>query len=686
MAPSRALPKLARRSTQQTGRWRERLSSSGGHVNPLRPIASIALLSLFALSSAAIGAPSDGSTSRPGQDNTTALVQLKGDPLATSAKTKPPKGNKIDFNSATVKSYRANLSALRNDFKAWLRTNAPSSKVTGEFDISLNAVSLSLGGEQLATIAAAPMVQRADYEGLYYPTAATATDPDLSLISAGNDPNAGAGVKVAIIDTGIDFTHPCFSDAGYPSQTQLGDKRFTNNKVIAAKVFNNKTPSRGFTAEAIQSHGTHVAGTVACNSGTAATVDGVSIPYALSGVAPRALLGNYNVFPADVGNARSEDILNAMEAAYADGFDVGNMSLGGGAHGIQDLLTIAVDNLDQANMVFAVAAGNSGPGHFTVESPGSAARALSAGASTVPHFVGAPVTIGGRVIGAAAGDFATVKTDLTQPLGVVLASNGSLSTACTALTGPLSGKIALISRGTCTFSTKIRNAQDAGAVAVLVVNNVAGDPTAMGKDGTPNQPTVAAYMVGLSNRTTLVGSNGASTTISATAAYFSTSNGDIMAGFSSQGPTDVDFRVKPDVVAPGVNVLSSIPASFCATPPCWAFFQGTSMATPHLAGSPAVLRWLYPSWTAEQIRSAIVNTADQNVLKKFSSTALENNVQIIGAGRENLLSAANTVVTLDPVSVSFGGVPSGSGQNKASTVTLRNVGSGPETLSVAVGP
>ncbi|TMA86160.1 MAG: hypothetical protein E6J63_17615, partial [Deltaproteobacteria bacterium] len=79
---------------------------------------------------------------------------------------------------------------------------------------------------------------------------------------------------------------------------------------------------------------------------------------------------------------------------------------------------------------------------------------------------------------------------------------------------------------------------------------------------------MAAYMVALSDRATLVGSNGASTTISATAAYFSTSNGDIMAGFSSQGPTDVDFRVKPDVVAPGVNVLSSIPGHACATPPC----------------------------------------------------------------------------------------------------------------------
>src|SRR2546427_12853892 len=112
-----------------------------------------------------------------------------------------------------------------------------------------------------------------------------------------------------------------------------------------------------------------------------------------------------------------------MEAAYADGFDVGNMILGGGSHGIQDLLTIAVDDLDQANMVFAVAAGNSGPGHFTVESPGSAARALSAGSSPVPHFVGAPVRIGGRVLGAAAGGFETVKTDLTQPPGVVVASN-----------------------------------------------------------------------------------------------------------------------------------------------------------------------------------------------------------------------------------------------------------------------
>jgi minor extracellular serine protease Vpr len=374
-----------------------------------------------------------------------------------------------------------------------------------------------------------------------------------------------------------------------------------------------------------------------------------------------------------------------MEAAYADGFDVGNMSLGGNAHGIQDLLTIAVDNLDQANMVFAVAAGNSGPGHFTVESPGSAARALAAGASTVPHFVGTPVTVSGKPsIGAASGQFNTVTADMTAPLGVVPGT--PLGQACSALAGgSLTGKIALLSRGTCAFSTKIRNAQNAGAVAVLVVNNVGGTPIAMAQDGTANQPTIPAYMVALSDRDTLVASDGVATTISATQQYFlsSSANADIMASFSSQGPTDVDFRVKPDVVAPGVNVLSSIPHQFCKAPPCFAFFQGTSMATPHLAGSAAVVRQQHPGWSAAMVRSAVVNTADQDVLKNFQGSPLQHDVNVIGSGRENLSAALQASVALDPVSVSFGAVPSGSGQTRSFTVTVTNLGAS-GTFSFAV--
>jgi minor extracellular serine protease Vpr len=658
-------------------------------------VALVALVLTVAVAGATAGGPvTDGGSAAPGIDTGSAIVQLNGDPLSTYVKTKPPRGKKIDFSSSTVKNYRAQLASLRNDFKQWLRANAPSAKVVGEYDISLNAVAVQLNGTPLGTVASAPGVKSAQYEGLYRPAIA---DPDLALINAvqawaqgGGAGNAGAGVKVAIVDTGIDVTHPCFSDAGYASQSKQGDPSLTNNKVIVAKVFNNKAGNKGYTAAAVQDHGTHVSGTVACNADTPVTVAGVTLPYAMSGVAPRALLGNYNVFPGDVTNARSEDILNALEAAYADGFDVANMSLGGNSHGVQDLLMDAVNDLDQANMVVAVAAGNSGPGHFTVESPGAAARALTAGASTVPHFVGAPVTVGASTYGAAAGDFATVSSDLTAPLGVVLggtSATGTLNTACSALAaGSLTGKIALISRGTCTFSAKISNAQNAGALAVLVVNNVAGDPTAMAQDGTPNQPTVPAYMLSLADRSALIAAAGQTATIGAAKQYFLTSNANIMAGFSSQGPTDVDFRVKPDVVAPGVNVVSSIPHQFCATPPCFAFFQGTSMATPHLAGSAAVVRGQHPDWSAADVRSAIVNTATQGVLKDFQTgLSLVADPNIVGAGLENLFAAVGASVGIDPVSVSFGAVPRGSGISKSVNVTLTNLTGAAHTYALSIG-
>lgn len=624
-------------------------------------------------------------------DDTSAIVQLKGEPLSTYAGTRPARGQKIDFDSSAVKSYRAKLVAARNDFKAWLRANAPAAKVTSEFDTALNAVSVELNGVSLETIRKAPQVLNAQPQGRYSPNV---DDPDLSLIHAidawsigGGPANAGAGVKVAIIDSGIDIHHPCFDDAGYPPRQQLGDPRFTNNKVIAAKVFSNKAVSRGYTAEAISPHGTHVAGTVGCDFNTPAVVNGAVIPHGVSGVAPQALLGNYNVFPADVADARSEDILNALETAYQDGFDIANMSLGADTFGIQDLVTVAVDNLDQANMVVAVAVGNAGPGFFTAESPGSAARALAAGASSVPHFLGTPVTTGASSVPAVSGEFATVTNDLTAPLAVVSGTNNGLGTACSAFpAGSLVGKIALISRGGCTFSTKIRNAQDAGALAVLVANNVIGDPVEMGQDGTTNQPTIPAYMIGRDDIATLVAANGAAITIGAGLEYFITANADFMADFSSRGPTDVDFRVKPDVIAPGVSVLSSIPVAFCDGHPCWAFYQGTSMSSPHAAGSAAIVRWLHPDWTAAQVRSAIVNTADKNVLRSPGTGTIEGNVNVIGAGRENLFSAANAQVALDPVSVSFGAVPSGSGQTRTFGVALSNLSGSPGTYTLVVGP
>jgi subtilisin family serine protease len=211
----------------------------------------------------------------------------------------------------------------------------------------------------------------------------------------------------------------------------------------------------------------------------------------------------------------------------------------------------------------------------------------------------------------------------------------------------------------------------------------------MGQDGTANQPTIPAYMVSLADKGALVAANGGSTTIGAGFVYtFNEANNDFMADFSSQGPTNVDFRVKPDVVAPGLSVLSSIPGD-CGPLGCWAFFQGTSMATPHLAGSAAVVKGQHDGWSAAQIRSAIVNTADQGVLKHSTippaAGTPETDVNIIGAGRDNLLSAVGAKVGLDPVSVSFGSVPSISGVTKTFNVTLTNLSGSAANFSLSVG-
>ncbi len=639
-----------------------------------------------ARSSSPSTSPSTGaSTAHKAVNKSRALVQLNADAVLAAVTARTSDG-RVNLRGKQAKDARSAILAERKAFRLWLRANAPKAKIVGSFSLSVNAVSVKLHGTSLATLRNAPQVKSVQYDTLYYPL--DNSDPDLGLINAidawstlsGGAADAGKGVKVAVVDTGIDTTHPCFSDAGFPSTPQLGDHGFTNNKVIVAKVFYNKAKSRGLTAQAIQDHGTHVAGTIACDLDTPATVNGATIPYAMSGVAPAAQLGNYNVFPGQVQDARSEDILNALDAAYQDGMDVANMSLGGNANGIQDLLTIAVDNLDMGGMVVAVAAGNSGPGHYTVESPGSAQRALTAGASSVGHNVSTPVTVGSTTFNAVSGDFETVMgADLTAPLGVIPGSSNGMSTACSSIGSDLTGEIAVLSRGACSFSTKIRNAQDAGAVAVLVVNNVAGDAISMAQDGTANQPTIPAYMLPLSDAGAIVAADGQSATIGATPVYtYNPATNNIMADFSSEGPTDVSWMIKPDVVAPGVNVLSSIPTSYCDGNPCFAFFSGTSMATPHLAGSAAVVisafRAEHLDYTAADVRSAIVNTATQGSLFNWKDTSsVENDVNVVGAGFLNLDAAVGAQVAVGPVSTSFGKIPHGSGQTAMADVSLSSL-------------
>src|SRR5260370_6767450 len=216
-----------------------------------------------------------------------------------------------------------------------MRTNAPSARVTGEYDVSLNAVAVQLNGTPLTTIAAAPMAQSAEYNALYHPTLSQSykiINASDAWTAAGGRATAGAGIKIGDIDSGIDNTHPFFDPTGlsYPpgfpkcdaadsaSHHEDQDCNYVSEKVIVAKVFYNKAQNRGLDAQAIQDHGSHTAGIAAgiYNPSLNAVVDGVMIGD-MSGIAPGAWLGNYNVFPGDVVNARSEDILNAVDAAIA---------------------------------------------------------------------------------------------------------------------------------------------------------------------------------------------------------------------------------------------------------------------------------------------------------------------------------------------------------------------------------
>ena len=235
------------------------------------------------------------------------------------------------------------------------------------------------------------------------------------------------------------------------------------------------------------------------------------------------MLGNYNVFPGEVGEARSEDILEALEDAYADGFDIANMSLGGARNdgGGAFLLDNAINNLDQANMVVAVAAGNEGPGYFTVHYPGAAQRALTAGASTVGHNIVNIVSVGGTDFQAVVGEFGDITSDVTAPLKVVAdASSGlphGLNLACddSPALPDLTGTIALLGRGVCDFTVKMRNAENAGAVGVIMVNREPGAPFVMSHNGLETQPTIPGVMISLEDGAVVDDHDGEPATIQA---------------------------------------------------------------------------------------------------------------------------------------------------------------------------
>jgi subtilisin family serine protease len=330
-------------------------------------------LLLLAVPIAEAGAPpanSDKTTWGAALDTRSAIVVLRQQPLAIYdghlagyARTRPSSG-KLNPSSAAAKKYLGFLRAEHSAFATWLRVNVPTARITSNFYTTLNGVAVKLNGAAISRLRNNRDVARLEYNALYHPSMSEShkiINAAAAWAASGGRADAGRGVKVGIIDTGIDASHPFFDPAGFTApagfpkcdaadsstHTVNANCKYTSAKVIVAKVFYNKATVSGFDARAAQEHGTHVAGTVAGVTGKIATVEGVAIDD-MSGVAPGAWLGNYNVFPGNVLNARSEDILNAVDAAVVDGMDVLNLSLGGSYHGNPDLLAMGLDNAGNA--------------------------------------------------------------------------------------------------------------------------------------------------------------------------------------------------------------------------------------------------------------------------------------------------------------------------------------------------
>jgi thermitase len=320
-------------------------------------VVAAAATSVFVVGAAVAGSRtvSDGTAAAPTVDTGSAIVQLNGDGLATYAKTKPAPGKKIDFSSAQVKSYRAQLSAIRNDFKQWLQKNAPAANIVGQFDIGMNAVAVRLNGVSLATIESAPMVRTAAYESLYRPQA---TDPDLTMINAfaawgsGGAANAGRGVKVGIVDTGIDQTHPDLA-----GRTVL----CAGTTLITSTV----STANGCTDD--NDHGSHVSGTIAAIANNGIGVAGVAFDARLSHC--KALFG-------PLGQGSTAGVANCITYLSTHGAKIISMSLGGGN---STTLRNAVTAASNRGTLLIAAAGNDGDA--TLEYPAAYPEVVSVAAN-----------------------------------------------------------------------------------------------------------------------------------------------------------------------------------------------------------------------------------------------------------------------------------------------------------------
>ena len=417
-----------------------------------------------------------------------------------------------------------------------------------------------------------------------------------------------------------------------------------NNKLIGARFVVDGALATGnidsgeiFSPRDVDGHGTHTATTAAGNR-VKASIFGTFLGR-VEGIAPKARVAVYKACWLRPGATRAScntsDLANAIDMAVADGVHIINYSVGSSLLTVTAPDDVALMAAAKAGVLSVVAAGNEGPNFDTITSPAGNPAVITTGASSrdgqhslEAMQVNSPPAVAGKyAVKEASFTPALIDRDPIEDQLVLVddddtatddGTTGTTFDACQSLinSSEVSGNIAFIQRGGCDFDVKITNADNAGAIAAVVFN-LSGDPIVM--IGQAGQSDIPALMVGAADGNLFLDelNNDQIMDVVLDKSFFLTEadTGNNMGSFSSRGPGPVADILKPDVTAPGINILagSTPDAANSVSGEFFAFLSGTSMSTPHVAGVAALLKQAHPDWSPATIKSALMTTAYQNV-------------------------------------------------------------------------
>lgn len=528
------------------------------------------------------------------------------------------------------------------------------------FSRVFNGVSVTATKENIDRIAALPGVVSISPVRMIKPAGFVKADPitpDLAtaITQTGVDVAqnelglTGKGIKVGVIDSGIDVDHPDLKGRIVAQKDFVGDNYGVKDSYI---------PKPDAVADDCGGHGTHVAGIVGAN-GT------------VKGVAPEVSFGAYRVFGCD-GSTYDDILVAALEQSVVDQMDVVNMSLGSFGTWPNDVTSEAIKNAIAAGVIVVASAGNNGTeGPFALGGISGTEGAISVASYENSGVRLNYFTANGVDVGYLPGsDSAAVPTSGTMEM-VRTGSALSTADACAALPADsLKGKVALVRRGGCTFTTKADNAKAAGAAAVVIYNNSAGYPGLSVVSTIPVMGTDKA--VGEALDAKLAAGETLTVTWKAEMKSFVNPVGNLPSDFTSYGP-DVLLKFKPDVAAPGGQIYSTYPLELGG----YATLSGTSMASPHVAGIVALMLQARPELKkdSQKVLTLLQNNSNPGV---FKGTSILDGVNRQGSGMVNVVNSIQNPVRTEPSRLSLEEIQG------TVTRTIRLYNDGPNTLTYNV--